>query len=83
DIEDLRRQVEIMRHLPEHPNIVSLKYTYEDEDDVHLVMELCKGDLLNRIVRRGYYTERSAACVIKTVVEVVQVINLNSLCLSL
>ncbi|GAU43638.1 hypothetical protein TSUD_24070 [Trifolium subterraneum] len=76
DIEDLRRQVEIMRHLPKHPNVVSLKYTYEDEDDVHLVMELCQGgdDLLHRIVSRGYYTECSAASVIKTVVQVVQVI---------
>ncbi|MCI19550.1 calcium-dependent protein kinase 32-like, partial [Trifolium medium] len=73
DIEDLRRQVEIMRHLPEHPNIVSLKDTYEDEDDVHLVMELCQGrNLLDRIVARGHYTECSAASVIKTVVEVVQ-----------
>ncbi|PNX90606.1 calcium-dependent protein kinase 8-like protein [Trifolium pratense] len=74
DIEDLRRQVEIMRHLPIHPNIVTLKYTYEDEDDVHLVMELCGGDdLLHRIVSEGYYTERSAASVIKTAVQVVQV----------
>ncbi|XP_045807294.1 calcium-dependent protein kinase 8-like isoform X2 [Trifolium pratense] len=73
DIEDLRRQVEIMRHLPIHPNIVTLKYTYEDEDDVHLVMELCGGDdLLHRIVSEGYYTERSAASVIKTAVQVVQ-----------
>ncbi|GFY93655.1 calmodulin-domain protein kinase 7 [Actinidia rufa] len=31
DIEDVRREVEIMKHLPPHPNIVSLKDTYEDE----------------------------------------------------
>ncbi|CAJ2673209.1 unnamed protein product [Trifolium pratense] len=74
DIEDVRREVEIMRHLPKHPNIVSLKYTYEDDDHVHLVMELCHGgDLLNRIIGRGYYTERSAVSVVKTIVEVVQV----------
>ncbi|CAJ2673223.1 unnamed protein product [Trifolium pratense] len=73
DIEDVRREVEIMRHLPTHPNIVTLKDTYEDDDAVHLVMELCKGrNLLDRIVGRGYYTECSAASVIKTVVEVVQ-----------
>jgi calcium-dependent protein kinase len=75
DIEDLRREVEIMRHLPKHPNIVSLKYTYEDDDDVHLVMELCQGgNLLHHIVARGRYTESSAAYVIETVVKVVQVI---------
>jgi calcium-dependent protein kinase len=75
DIEDVRREVEIMRHLPKHPNIVSLKYTYEDEDDVHLVMELCQGgNLLHHIVAGARHTESSAAYVIETVVKVVQVI---------
>ncbi|WOL16916.1 calcium-dependent protein kinase 20 [Canna indica] len=74
DIEDVRREVEIMRHLPEHPNFVSLKETYEDDGAVHLVMELCEGgELFDRIVARGHYTERAAAMVIRTIVEVVQI----------
>lgn len=74
DIEDVRREVEIMRHLPSHPNIVKLKDTYEDDGAVHLVMELCAGgELFDRIVARGHYTERAAAAVTKTIVEVVQV----------
>ncbi|KAJ8485759.1 hypothetical protein OPV22_018244 [Ensete ventricosum] len=73
DIEDVRREVEIMRHLPSHPNIVSLKDTYEDDTAVHLVMELCEGgELFDRIVARGHYTERAAAMVMRTIVEVVQ-----------
>ncbi|KAE8098803.1 hypothetical protein FH972_016840 [Carpinus fangiana] len=73
DIEDVRREVEIMKHLPQHPNIVTLKDTYEDENAVHLVMELCEGgELFDRIVTRGHYTERAAAAVTKTIVEVVQ-----------
>ncbi|KAE9590733.1 hypothetical protein Lal_00022974 [Lupinus albus] len=73
DIDDVRREVEIMRHLPKHPNIVTLKDTYEDDNAVHLVMELCAGgELFDRIVARGHYTERSAAVIIKTIVEVVQ-----------
>ncbi|XP_010546723.1 PREDICTED: calcium-dependent protein kinase 32-like [Tarenaya hassleriana] len=73
DIEDVRREVEIMKHLPEHPNIVSLKETYEDANAVHLVMELCEGgELFDRIVAKGHYTERAAASVTKTIVEVVQ-----------
>ncbi|KAF3325506.1 hypothetical protein FCM35_KLT10577 [Carex littledalei] len=73
DIEDVRREVEIMRHLPTHPNIVTLKDTYEDDMAVHLVMELCEGgELFDRIVARGHYTERAAAVVTKTIVEVVQ-----------
>lgn len=73
DIEDVRREVEIMRHLPEHPNIVTLKDTYEDDTAVNIVMELCEGgELFDRIVARGHYTERAAAAVTKTIIEVVQ-----------
>ncbi|KAL0773538.1 hypothetical protein Bca101_038689 [Brassica carinata] len=65
-----------MRHMPEHPNVVTLKETYEDEHAVHLVMELCGGDeLFDRIVARGHYTERAAAVVTKTIMAVVQMID--------
>ncbi|GAA0153146.1 non-receptor serine/threonine protein kinase [Lithospermum erythrorhizon] len=74
DIEDVKREVEIMKHLPKHPNIVSLKDTYEDDHAVHIVMELCEGgELFDRIVARGNYTERAAAAVTRTIVEVIQV----------
>lgn len=74
DIEDVKREVEIMKRLPNHPNIVSLKDTYEDNNGVHLVMELCEGgELFDRIVTRGHYTERAAAAVTRTIVEVIQV----------
>ncbi|KAK9673638.1 hypothetical protein RND81_12G180400 [Saponaria officinalis] len=73
DIEDVRREVDIMKHLPKHPNIVTLKDAYEDDFAVHIVMELCEGgELFDRIVARGHYTERAAALVTKTIVEVVQ-----------
>jgi calcium-dependent protein kinase len=76
DIEDVRREVEIMKQMPQHPNLVTLKDTYEDDSAVHLVMELCEGgELFDRIVARGHYTERAAAAVTKTIVEVVQVRN--------
>ncbi|XP_073146347.1 calcium-dependent protein kinase 8-like [Henckelia pumila] len=73
DIEDVRREVEIMKHMPKHPNIVTLKDTYEDDTAVNIIMELCEGgELFDRIVARGHYTERAAAAVMKTIVEVVQ-----------
>lgn len=73
DLDDVRREVDIMRHLPTHPNIVSLEGVYEDDDAVHLVMELCEGgELFDRIVARGHYSERAAAVVTRTIVEVVQ-----------
>ncbi|KAI3716660.1 hypothetical protein L1987_67684 [Smallanthus sonchifolius] len=73
DIEDVRREVEIMKHLPKHPNIVTLKDTYEDDNAVQIVMELCEGgELFDRIVARGHYTERAAASIMRTIVEIVQ-----------
>ncbi|EEE64023.1 hypothetical protein OsJ_18852 [Oryza sativa Japonica Group] len=73
DVEDVRREVAIMRHLPRSASIVSLREACEDDGAVHLVMELCEGgELFDRIVARGHYTERAAAAVTRTIVEVVQ-----------
>ncbi|KAI3732339.1 hypothetical protein L1987_63543 [Smallanthus sonchifolius] len=73
DVEDVRREVAIMKHLPENSSIVTLREACEDENAVHLVMELCEGgELFDRIVARGHYTERAAASVARTMVEVVQ-----------
>ncbi|KAK4407407.1 Calcium-dependent protein kinase [Sesamum angolense] len=78
DIEDVRREVEIMKHMPKHPSIVTLKDTYEDDSAVHIVMELCEGgELFDRIVARGHYTERAAAHVMRTIVEVIQMCHLQ------
>uniref|UniRef100_A0A804N481 Calcium-dependent protein kinase 24 n=1 Tax=Zea mays TaxID=4577 RepID=A0A804N481_MAIZE len=72
DIEDVRREAAIMRSLPEHPNVVRLREAFEDGDTVHLVMEVCEGgELFDRIVSRGHYTERAAAGVMRTIMEVV------------
>ncbi|KAL1216717.1 Calcium-dependent protein kinase 30 [Cardamine amara subsp. amara] len=78
DVEDVRREVKIMSTLPDHPNVVKLKATYEDNENVHLVMELCEGgELFDRIVARGHYTERAAATVARTVAEVVRMCHIN------
>ncbi|CAN1266023.1 Calcium-dependent protein kinase 3, partial [Linum perenne] len=78
DVEDVRREVSIMSSLPEHPNIVKLRATYEDLENVHLVMELCEGgELFDRIVARGHYSERAAATVARTIAEVVRMCHDN------
>ncbi|CAK9204832.1 unnamed protein product [Sphagnum troendelagicum] len=78
DVEDVRREVTIMGHLPHHGNIVTLKGTYEDDQAVHLVMELCEGgELFDRIIARGHYTERATAVVTCTIMEVVQLCHIK------
>ncbi|KAL6293809.1 hypothetical protein ACE6H2_001951 [Prunus campanulata] len=78
DVEDVRREAEIMRRLPKHPNIVSFKEAYEDKEAVYLVMELCEGgELFDRIVAKGHYTERAAATVTRTILEICKVCHQN------
>ncbi|RRT67723.1 hypothetical protein B296_00021800 [Ensete ventricosum] len=73
DYEDVWREIQIMHHLSEHPNVVRIKGTYEDALFVHLVMELCAGgELFDRIIQKGHYSERKAAQLIKTIVGVVE-----------
>lgn len=55
----LRREVAFLREA-DHPNIVSLHDVYEDERDVHIVTELCRGgelfDGIAEEARRGRAT---------------------------
>ncbi|KAL2337559.1 hypothetical protein Fmac_012005 [Flemingia macrophylla] len=70
DVEDVRHEVAIMSTLPDHPNVVRLRATYEDHLDVHLVMELCAGG-------DGHYNERAATHVARTIAEVVRMCHSN------
>ncbi|KAJ0982611.1 hypothetical protein J5N97_010866 [Dioscorea zingiberensis] len=73
DVEDVRREIQIMHHLSGHPNVISIKGAYEDAVAVHVVMELCAGgELFDRIIQRGHYTERKAAELARVIVSVVE-----------
>ncbi|GFP79111.1 calcium-dependent protein kinase isoform 2 [Phtheirospermum japonicum] len=69
DKEDMRREIQIMQHLSGQPNIVEFKGAYEDKHSVHLVMELCAGgELFDRIIAKGHYSERAAALIGRSIV---------------
>ncbi|AAF79386.1 F15O4.8 [Arabidopsis thaliana] len=73
DYEDVWREIQIMHHLSEHPNVVRIKGTYEDSVFVHIVMEVCEGgELFDRIVSKGHFSEREAVKLIKTILGVVE-----------
>ncbi|KAH7546720.1 calcium-dependent protein kinase 2 [Ziziphus jujuba] len=74
DKEDIKREIQIMQHLSGQPNIVEFKGAYEDKQSVHLVMELCAGgELFDRIIAKGHYTERAAASICRSIVNVVHI----------
>ncbi|RRT50978.1 hypothetical protein B296_00031324 [Ensete ventricosum] len=73
DVEDVRREIQIMHHLSGHKNVVTIKGAYEDALYVHIVMELCSGgELFDRIIERGHFSERKAAELIRIIVGVVE-----------
>ncbi|KAF5728405.1 calcium-dependent protein kinase 9-like [Tripterygium wilfordii] len=77
DKEDMRREIQIMQHLSGQPNIVEFKGAYEDKQSVHLIMELCEGgELFDRIIAKGQYSEKAAASICRAIVSVVHICHL-------
>ncbi|KAK7278761.1 hypothetical protein RJT34_23797 [Clitoria ternatea] len=73
DVEDVRREIQIMHHLAGSVDVISIKEAFEDNVAVHVVMELCAGgELFDRIVERGHYTEKKAAGLARTIVGVIE-----------
>ncbi|XP_060521515.1 calcium/calmodulin-dependent protein kinase type 1-like [Cylas formicarius] len=69
--DSLENEIMILRKL-KHPNIVQLLETFEDKNKVYLIMELVTGgELFDRIVEKGSYTEKDAAHLIRQVLEAV------------
>ncbi|XP_050918731.1 calcium-dependent protein kinase SK5-like [Lathyrus oleraceus] len=67
------REIHIMHHLSEHSHVVRIIGTYEDSTVVHIVMQLSEGgELYDKIVQNGHYSERQVMTLIKTIVEVVK-----------
>ncbi|XP_032263386.1 ribosomal protein S6 kinase alpha-2 isoform X3 [Halichoerus grypus] len=65
---DPSEEIEILLRYGQHPNIISLKDVYDDGKFVYLVMELMRGgELLDRILRQRYFSEREASDVLCTI----------------
>jgi len=69
--DSLENEIRVLRRL-DHPNVVKLLEAYESKSYVYLVMELVTGgELFDRIVEKGSYTEKDAADLIKQVLSAV------------
>ena len=67
-----KREIDIMRRLSEqggHPHVVDLYDVFETPDSIYIVMELVDGgQLFDRVIERGSYSENQAATVMWTLV---------------
>lgn len=72
-IEDVRREVKILKALSGHKNLVKFYDACEDATNVYIVMELCEGgELLDRILARGgRYMEDDAKAIVVQILSVV------------
>eukprot|EP00253_Pinus_taeda_P035211 PITA_35211 len=74
DRECLNNEIRIMQHLSGHPTVVSLHDVYEDDEYLHLVMEMCSGgDLFDRISRNNIvpFSEEEAATILQKLMEAI------------
>uniref|UniRef100_A0A4W5P218 non-specific serine/threonine protein kinase n=1 Tax=Hucho hucho TaxID=62062 RepID=A0A4W5P218_9TELE len=70
---DPTEEVEILRRYGQHPNIITLKEVYDDGRSVYLVTELMKGgELLDKILRQKFFSEREASAVLHTITKTVE-----------
>jgi len=80
NIERQKQELAIMMVM-DHPNIVKLVETFEDQRSVHRVMELCSGGLLiDRIVEAGQFSEVEAAIIMKQILGAVFYMHENGVC---
>eukprot|EP00296_Roombia_truncata_P000103 JP435763.1.p1 GENE.JP435763.1~~JP435763.1.p1 ORF type:complete len:340 (+),score=101.43 JP435763.1:1-1020(+) len=70
--ESLKTEVDVMKSVS-HPNIICLKDIFETSDKLYLVLELVTGgELFDRIVAKGSYSEKEASNLIARVLEALQ-----------
>lgn len=73
----VRTEIGILLRL-KHPNIVQLKDLFETETHLYIILELVKGgELFERVVERGCYTEKDAAEAVRELCEAVAYIHEN------
>lgn len=72
DVRSVKLEIEIMTKLSGHPNVVDLKAVYEEENYVHLVMELCAGgELFHQLEKHGRFSESEAGVRFRHLMQVV------------
>ena len=75
---DSEEEVQILLRYGQHPNIISLRDMFEEEDKVYLVFELMRGgELLDKILRQKFFSEREARAVMEKVTNVVKYLHQN------
>jgi len=75
-----QQEIAIMKSM-DHPNIIKLFETFEDRKHIYLAMELCTGgELFDRIIEVGQFTEKDAAIVVQQMLSAVFYMHKRQVC---
>ncbi|CAL9683011.1 unnamed protein product [Knipowitschia caucasica] len=67
----IENEIAVLRKI-KHENIVALEDIYESPEHLYLIMQLVSGgELFDRIVEKGFYTEKDASTLIRQVLDAV------------
>ncbi|OMO57714.1 hypothetical protein COLO4_35170 [Corchorus olitorius] len=83
-IEDVRREVKILKALSGHKHFVKFYDACEDDDNVYIVMELCEGGDLSHLrdrifAREGKFTEEEAKAIVAQISSAVSFCHLQGI----
>jgi len=78
--DELWAEIDIMKQL-DHPHIMRLYYTFEDEQCIFIASELCEGgELFNAMIEAGALNEQTAVLLFKQIMSAVSYIHMNMVC---
>jgi serine/threonine protein kinase len=76
----LMREIEIMKKVGNHPNILKLHEVFETKKHLYLVLELVMGgELFDQIVARGEYSEKDASNIVRQIISAVAHLHANGI----
>lgn len=79
-VDTLLSEIDIMRQL-DHPHIIRLYQTFQDQNSIHYSCEMCTGgQLFDALVKAGHLCEGTAARVMKQMLAAVNYLHFKKIC---
>jgi len=80
NLDRFKQEISILKMM-DHPNIIKLHESFEDHRNIYIVMELCiGGELFDRIIDAGHFTEVQAAIVMKQIIQAIFYMHEQKVC---
>ena len=65
----------------DHPNIIKLYATYQDDTNYYLVFDICRGgELFDTIIKMGHFSENNAKKLFRSMMKALHHCHQNGVC---